>query len=476
VRGHLAALATLAVLAAIAAGCGGAGASNSSSSSSGGAALVPAGALAYVSFDTDLGSDQLQSAQSILDKFPFKPKLLKSIRSAIAKDGVDVEALRSSVGSEVDVAAVQANGATGAVGLTQPKDEQAFDAQLDKNSPPVLHTKIGDWTVFSNKQAFLDAVKNRTGNLSDDASFQAAMQTLPGAGDAIARAYVAPGALQTALKAAATNSLPTSVGGAIGFDKAKWSAGAITAADGAFKLEVHTKTTSTTTAGKTSPLATEIPSGSIVALSFVGGSATIPAQLQQQLGALSTQLGFDAAGLVGALNGPVIAFARPGFPIPEVTLVTRPSEPANTVTAIGDLIAKLTGKQFKAVPTQVDGGTLKKVDLGPVAIYYGEAANGDVVVTDSANALAELKGSAGQLSGDTLFKEAKDAAGMPDGTSSFLYVDLKDLVPAISGIAQLSNQTLPPSVEANLKPLRTLLVFGSRDGDVQNVVGYLKTN
>jgi hypothetical protein len=475
VRGHLAALATLAVLAVIAAGCGGAGASNSSSSSTGGAALVPAGALAYASFDTDLGSDQLKSAQSILDKFPFKPKLLKSIRSSIAKDGVELEALRSSIGSEVDVAAVQANGATGAVGLTQPKDEQAFDAQLDKNSPPVLHTKIGDWTVFSNKQAFLDAVKNRTGNLSDDASFQAAMQTLPGAGDAIARAYVAPGALQTALKSATTNSLPSTAGSAIGFDKAKWSAGAVTSADGAFKLEVHTKTT-TTTAEKTSPLAAQIPSGSIVALSFVGGKASIPARLQQQLGALSTQLGFDAAGLVGALNGPVIAFARPGFPIPEVTIVARPSDPANAATAVGGLIAKLTGKQFKAVPTQVDGGTLKKVDLGPLAIYYGQAANGDVVVTDSVNALAELKGSAGQLSGDTLFKEAKDAAGMPDGTSSFLYVDLKDLVPAISGLAQLSNQKLPPSVEANLKPLRTLLVFNSHDGDVQNVVGYLKTN
>jgi hypothetical protein len=466
----------LAVLALVAAGCGGAGASSGgSSSSSDGAALVPADALAYVSFGTDLGSDQLQSAQSILDKFPFKPKLLASIRSAIAKDGVNLNALRSSVGPEVDVAAVQANGATGAVGLTQPKDEQAFDAQLDRSSPPLLHVKIDDWTVFSNKQAFLDAVKNRSANLSDDGAFQAAMQTLPGAGDAIARAYVAPGGLRTALSTASRGTLPESAQNAIGIDKAKWGAGAISSADDAFKLEIHTKTAAATTTGTASPLASEIPSGSIVALSFVGGDGSIPAKLAQQLGAVSTQLGFDVAGLVGAFAGPVIAYARPGFPIPEVTIVAQPPDPARAVAAVGGLVKRLAGAQFKPVPTQVDGGTLTKVDLGPVAIYYGEAGK-NVVVTDSANALTELKGSAGRLSGDTLFKEAKDAAGMPDGTSSFLYVDLKDLVPAISGLAQLSNQKLPPSVEANLKPLRSLLFFGSRDGDVQNVVGYLKTN
>jgi len=47
---------------------------------------------------------------------------------------------------------------------------------------------------------------------------------------------------------------------------------------------------------------------------------------------------------------------------------------------------------------------------------------------------------------------------------------------AIQGFAQLANQTIPESVLANLRPLRSLLVYGSRDGDIQNVVVYLKTN
>ena len=118
---------------------------------------------------------------------------------------------------------------------------------------------------------------------------------------------------------------------------------------------------------------------------------------------------------------------------------------------------------------------LKKVDLGSVAIYYG-AVKGELVATDSANALAELKGSAGKLTDDAVFKQAKEGSGLPDANQGFLFVNLKDAVPAIQGFAQLANQTVPESVMANLRPLRSLLIYGSREGDIQNVVVYLKTN
>ena len=133
------------------------------------------------------------------------------------------------------------------------------------------------------------------------------------------------------------------------------------------------------------------------------------------------------------------------------------------------------GRHAQPVPTQVDGGTLNKVDLGSIALYYG-VADGKLVVTDSANALAELKGSVGHLSGDGVFKEAKDASGMGDTGQGFLFVDLKDALPAIDGFAQLANQTIPPNVEQNLRPLRSLLVYGSREGDLQSLVAYVKTS
>jgi len=72
--------------------------------------------------------------------------------------------------------------------------------------------------------------------------------------------------------------------------------------------------------------------------------------------------------------------------------------------------------------------------------------------------------------------EAKDGAGMTDSGQGFLFLDIKDALPALSGFAQLANQTLPPAVENNLRPLRSLLLFGSRDGDLQSFVVYVKTS
>ena len=68
---------------------------------------------------------------------------------------------------------------------------------------------------------------------------------------------------------------------------------------------------------------------------------------------------FSAPGL------PVIAYVRPGIPLPEVTIAARPSKPQAAANAIGGLLARFA-QGTKAVPTQVDGGTMNKLDLGPV--------------------------------------------------------------------------------------------------------------
>ena len=61
---------------------------------------------------------------------------------------------------------------------------------------------------------------------------------------------------------------------------------------------------------------------------------------------------------------------------------------------------------------------------------------------------------------DTFYAEHADqrASGRQLG---FLYVDLKDLIPAIAG---LGGNVLSPDVDANVRPLRSLLVYGTADG------------
>src|SRR5690349_16774508 len=125
-------LAGLVSVALLAAGCSSAGGTSDPSADA--SQLVPGDALAYVAVDTNLSSKELQSAQAVLDKFPIKTKLLQSVRSSLQKQGIAIDSLMSSVGPELDVALLRVDGTTSAVGFTQPKDEQAFDAQLDKQS------------------------------------------------------------------------------------------------------------------------------------------------------------------------------------------------------------------------------------------------------------------------------------------------------------------------------------------------------
>jgi hypothetical protein len=47
---------------------------------------------------------------------------------------------------------------------------------------------------------------------------------------------------------------------------------------------------------------------------------------------------------------------------------------------------------------------------------------------------------------------------------------MTDAVPMIESLAQLANHEVPASVDANLKHLRSILVFGDENGDLQNIV------
>jgi hypothetical protein len=458
-------LAGVAVVAALAAGCGGGGGGSASSADS----VVPRDALAFVTIDTDASSAQVSSALAILKKFPIEPRAEQQLRTSITKGGVSFDAITKSAGSEVDLAVLTLNGKPTPVGFAKPSEEKAFDAQLDKNHGK--HQKIDGWTVFADKQAAIDAVSNRKGDLSDDSTYQTAVKSLPT--DAIARFYGSSAAEDAVVRAAKQQVSSASLGT---LPQAQWTAGALTSGDGAFKLEVHSKNAKTQVLSQHNPLADKIPSGAIVALALNGAGATksLPAATKEQLSALGQQLGVDLPGLISALDGPVIAYVRPGIPLPEVTIAARPANPATSASAVGSLLARFASGA-KPVATKVDGGTLNKLDLGPVSLYYG-ANGGQLVVTDSSNALAELNGSVGRLSGDDVFKEAKDGAGMTDSAQTFIYFDIKDALPALSGFAQLANQSLPPALENNLRPLRSALLFGSSDNSVGSFVAYVKTS
>jgi hypothetical protein len=459
---------------AFAAGCGSSGGGGGGGSAPDAASIVPADALVYATVNTDTGSDQLDSAQKVLDKFPVKQKALAELEAQALKNGVNLDTIMASVGPVVDVAVLKTAATTGPVGFAKPSDEQTFDAQLKS----LKHTTVDGWTVFAQSQALLDAVTSRTANLADDSTYKDALPSIPGAADAIARVY-SPGTALTTAAGLAGNALPGGLGNLTKDSKVAWITGALTSKDGASaNLETHFKETSTTGAAPGGSLADKIPSDVLVALSLSGGTANaLPAGTEQQLGTLTQQLGIDVSSLIGILQGPVIAYVKQGTPIPEVTLAAQPPDAVGASRAIGQLMTKLVLKNGGTIKkVTISGAELNTVDVGPIALYWG-TYNGLLVVTDNPSALGTLKdGPSNKLLDDSTFKDTASAAGMPDQNQGFLYVDAKDALPMVEGLATIAGENIPADVQANLQPLKALLLYGSRDGAVQTAVVNVQTN
>jgi hypothetical protein len=467
--------AVLTAVASVAAGCGGASGGGGSSGSAVG--LVPGDAIAFVTVATDTGGTQLKNAQAVLDKFPAHTKLIAAFEKSLASSGMNAAQLETAVGPEVDVAILKVDGKPVPVGFTKPKDVTAFTALLKK----AKSEQISGWTVFASTQAALDAVKNRTTNLSDASDYQDASKSLPG--DTLASAFAGKSAFALAGPLAdKASSQAGAAASAIDLSKLGWVAGAVTSHDDGIELEFHAHSTPASSAASSSQsLAGEIPGGVLAAASFDGsrnvsslsasalaqpGAASILAQVQKVLG-VSVQ------DLVQAVNGPAILYLKAGAPLPEVTLVVKPADAQKAAQTVGALIGKFA-KNAKPTSTTVNGVTLQSVPLGPVSLYYG-VLDGQLVLTDSQTAIGELQSKSNRLADDDAFKAAKKASGLPDSSPAWLYVDLQDTIPAVESLATLAGQAVPPTVGPNLQPLKSLVVYGSSDSGTTTAVVFLQT-
>ena len=116
-RIRISVLGLFAALAVLAAGCGGGGTQKGGASTSPGASLVTAHALAYVTVQSDLGSNQWKQVDELSHKFPGRDKAIEQIKKSLSQQNVDYTAdIKPALGSEVDFAVV--NGAT-------PKDSKS---------------------------------------------------------------------------------------------------------------------------------------------------------------------------------------------------------------------------------------------------------------------------------------------------------------------------------------------------------------
>ena len=471
-RPRLLVLGLLAALALAAAGCGGGAKSGSSISS--GATLIRSDAVAYASIDTDTGSDQWKQLDALAKKFPGRDLAIAGIESQLGEQGVswkdDVE---PALGPEVDVAAVGASSDnTSFVVMTQPKDEGKFKAFVTKmnaksSDSPAVYRKVGDWYVLSDNQQMIDRVlaPKDAKTLADDSAFKEGLSKLPDA--ALVKAYVNTKQLSALIKASPQGTSPY---GAVSPTLAKLDSlsAALSAEDDGVRLHGATVGQALTGGGSyASELLAQAPADALAFLTFRNGSE--PAALDQIGGALQATLGVTGKQIAALFKNETALWVRPGAVIPEVTAILQPDHTVAGLATLDKLAAALAASEGATFHR----GVQRTLDFGGFKLHYGPSG-GKIVITSAPGGVVAAGSSGEKLPAGADFSEAKDAAGLPDSTSGFIYVDLKNAIPLLEGFAALSGGNLDSAMTANLRPLRSFLAWGASSGDTQTFDAFLE--
>lgn len=463
------------VLAVVALALPVAGCGDGPSAGAAGASVAPAGSQLFVSLDTSFDSASWEAGRSLLGKFPDGSHAIESFLGDLGGQGIDFDQdVKPALGPETDLVVLDATGKGKVVGLTQPDDKAKLDALLARSDEPLVSREIDGWVAFSDTAANLDEFENmrKDGTLDGVDAYQ----KVSGADDGIAQIYVA---------ASAFGSTP--LAGLFGSDAPSLALSLDPQEDG-----IHIEGVASPASADFFPdeFSAELP-GQVPAGAFVYAGAS---DLETQLGALRDTLAevapdFErdigrAEAEIGVsldedvlplFSGESALYMRPGFPIPEVTIVTQVDDEQGAL-AVLDKLAHEVSEYYGTAElqaTDIDGVQAKELAVNQFFSVFYAVFDGKLVITTSRQGIADLKSEGERLADDEGFKEATEAAGMPDETTGFLYVDLDQALPTVFGLMGFGGQAPPDSLQHNLEPLHSLVLYGERDGDVAKLSGLL---
>jgi Protein of unknown function (DUF3352) len=497
-RMRLRAAAPLVALALLAAGCGSSKSNETASGGPSGAEVIPASATAYISVNTDLGSAQWKQVDALSKKFPGRAKVIAEAEKQMSKDGVDFKQdVKPALGPEIDFAWLDfADNGVNVVAVTQPKDEAKFAALVakgNKSDPKskLFTEKIGDWTALSDSQAKLDRLKSAQNGakLADQQGFKDAVADLPG--DALVKAYANGQAARTAIKSSLPPSATTNgVLAGTPLENLDWISAAGTAESSGIRIVAGAKG-----AGDrktySSELVKQLPAGAWAYLSFndlasslrgalkslntsIPGFQAKRAQLEQAFGFSLEQ---DLLPLFAGEGAVSVYPGATGSRIPTIDFVLKVNDESKARRVLQRLTALARLGNVGAVRTvKVGGVTATELRLGggSTSIYYG-VSKGLVMVTTSRSALAAVGRSGKKLADDPLFKEVRSGAKAPDKTTGFLYVNLHASLPAIYNFVASSGASASlAEARANTARLQSAFIYGTEDGDVTRVGGFVE--
>lgn len=471
-------LAFLSALALIAAGCGsddlGAGTDSP-------ATMLKPGALVYWETDSNADSDQWKQVEELLRRFPDGDKWLAELRRSFEEDTkLTWEEVKPALGDRTAVAVYAESTADAkVVGLMQPADpdktiELVNRANREADTPEdkIVAREVDGWVVISDKAASIDAALKGDGGeaLADVGRFQDGMAELPD--DALSRVYVDLAATFDTFGSAEpelTKSLRI-----LGLDQIDFAGAWVKARDdgaelaGALRGEGADKLLGATDA-YSSKLLDRVPADAFAFFTFQGEGIT------QQVDALrdnplygmalrdfEQETGVTLDDVVRLLKGEVVFYAAPGTPIPELTILVDADDTAAARQSAERILRSLAASGGGRVTE--DGDVTTAVFEG-VSVNVGSAGDA-LVISTSKDPMLKADGENDKLADTDRYKQALEAADAPDQYTSLAYVDLAETVEMIMGFASSSGETVPAEISRNLEPLRSLVAYGAKDGEL----------
>jgi hypothetical protein len=468
----------LAAVALVAAGCGG-----TTAPGAGGADIVPASAPAFIGVNVDTDSSQWQMLDHLASRFPDKAKAMKLFDSVLEGEHLDWKRdVKPALGSEVDLVWLDFdNDGEDFVALMQPDNKQKFEKLIKeaRDDSDFFRTEIDGWQVMAPRQDLLDTFRREResgGTLADRKAFRQAMTTYPE--DYLFRAYVDGAAV---MKAARREADPDFQKILPKLGHLDWAAMNLRATDEGIRWDsnVHGTPGSAfhgikTTDPFTPALAREVPKDALAYFTFHGTKGMFTGLEKNEIFAQVPEFKrySDVFRNIGRLlEGENALYVRPSRTgkIPEVTFIAEPAAGTNGAATLDALIKRYQKEmELRSLPKHkmiggVDARLVPTADT-PKYVYYANVGK-RLVVTDYPAGITTLSGSPAPLTQSDEYNGAKSAAGMPDKTQGFVYVNIRG---GMSYAQRLMNTPLPGEVKRNLRPLRSAVEYAAtRPSEIQ---------
>jgi Protein of unknown function (DUF3352) len=317
---------------------------------------------------------------------------------------------------------------------------------------PAVTRVVGDWVVISDRGESIDAALKEQGgqSLADDATFEAALEELPN--DALIRVYVDPA---RAIELGASKEREAL--SLLGLDALDFAGAWVKVKEDAAELRVTARGEGAdrllgTGEPYSSELLDKVPDDAFAFLTFRGDGSRRQLEairgnplFAKGLRELEREYGIELDEVLPLLDGEVAFYARPGLLMPEFTLLLATTNESGTKAAVERVLRRVPDEPRLRVST----------------------LDGIVVVSTAPDPVDDLGESGAKLSDRDAFEDALDAADVPERYTGLVYVDLKvaGLLAAFAGSEDMRR---------NLEPLRSLVAFGTKEGDEISVQAFVE--